>query len=104
MKSIAEAHREMLPHFEVLPPVRTPLLSALGQVLAEDLLAAGDLPPFDNSAMDGYAVRHDEVSEASSCPSWARRAPAERRHRRSGPAPRCAFSPARPCPRAPTRW
>ena len=68
MKSIAEAHREMLPHFEVLPPVRTPLLSALGQVLAEDLLAAGDLPPFDNSAMDGYAVRHDEVSEGQQLP------------------------------------
>ena len=36
---------------------RVPLLEAAGRVLARDVLAPIDLPPFDNSAMDGYAVR-----------------------------------------------
>ncbi|MBI3289569.1 MAG: molybdopterin molybdotransferase MoeA [Elusimicrobia bacterium] len=36
---------------------RVPLAKAAGRVLAEDVRAAQDLPPFDNSAMDGYAVR-----------------------------------------------
>ncbi len=36
---------------------RVPLDEAAGRVLAEDLHAAQDLPPFDNSAMDGFAVR-----------------------------------------------
>lgn len=36
---------------------RVPLAEAAGRVLAEDLRAAQDLPPFDNSAMDGFAVR-----------------------------------------------
>jgi molybdopterin molybdotransferase len=40
-----------------LPVVRLPLLECLGLVLAEDLRSPVSLPPFDNSAMDGYAVR-----------------------------------------------
>ncbi|WP_067659855.1 molybdopterin molybdotransferase MoeA [Ferrimonas marina] len=39
-----------------------PLEAAAGRVLAEDIVAALDLPPFANSAMDGYAVRAEEVS------------------------------------------
>ncbi|PWI41170.1 molybdopterin molybdotransferase MoeA [Streptomyces sp. ICBB 8177] len=39
-----------------LTPVTLPLRAALGQVLAAPLTAAGDLPPFDTSAMDGWAV------------------------------------------------
>ena len=42
-----------------------PLAEADGRVLAEDLAAALDLPPFDNSAMDGYAVRAGDVLGAS---------------------------------------
>ncbi|MFE9135196.1 molybdopterin molybdotransferase MoeA [Streptomyces sp. NPDC007355] len=38
------------------PPLGVPLARALGQVLAEPLLALTDLPPFDTSAMDGWAV------------------------------------------------
>jgi molybdopterin molybdotransferase len=40
-----------------LDPERVPLPEALGRVLAEDLVSQDDIPPFDNSAMDGYAVR-----------------------------------------------
>jgi molybdopterin molybdotransferase len=57
MKSIGQALRELLPCFEPLGIERKPLLSALGRILAEDVLAREDLPAFDNSAMDGYAVR-----------------------------------------------
>jgi len=42
-----------------------PLASALGRVLAEDLIATVDLPPFDNSAVDGYAVRAADIGGAS---------------------------------------
>jgi molybdopterin molybdotransferase len=39
-----------------------PLEEADGRVLADDVIATVDLPPFDNSAVDGYAVRHDDLS------------------------------------------
>jgi molybdopterin molybdotransferase len=38
-----------------------PLSQADGRILAHDLVAASDLPPFDNSAVDGYAVRHADL-------------------------------------------
>jgi len=38
------------------------LAAALGRVLARDLVADLDLPPFDNSAVDGYAVRHGDLA------------------------------------------
>ncbi len=41
---------------EPLPPIELPLREALGTVLARDLVALADLPPFDAAAMDGYAV------------------------------------------------
>src|SRR5256886_455124 len=47
-----------------VPAVQTPLLDALGLVLAEDSAADRDVPPFRNSAMDGYAVRGDDVASA----------------------------------------
>jgi molybdopterin molybdotransferase len=47
-----------------LPPTRVPLAQALGRVLREPLRATEDLPPFDRSAMDGYAVRPDESSRS----------------------------------------
>src|SRR2546425_7835830 len=47
-----------------LPSVEPPLLDALGLVLAEDVAADRDVPPFRNSAMDGYAVRGDDVASA----------------------------------------
>jgi molybdopterin molybdotransferase len=37
------------------------LPDALGRVMAADQIAAGDLPPFDNSAVDGFAVRHADL-------------------------------------------
>lgn len=42
--------------------VRVPLAQTAGRVLAEHLLAPLALPPFDNSAVDGFAVRHADVA------------------------------------------
>jgi molybdopterin molybdotransferase len=47
-----------------LPVVEPPLADCLGLVLAADLTAPISLPPFDNSAMDGYAVRAADVAAA----------------------------------------
>ena len=45
-----------------LPPVPTPVEQAVGRALAEDVRSAVEMPPFDKSAVDGYAVRAAEVS------------------------------------------
>lgn len=47
-----------------LPAVVTPISAALGLVLADAVLARSDLPRWDNSAMDGYAVRAQDTSTA----------------------------------------
>src|SRR5919202_3537889 len=52
-----EAVRLVLENTPVLPVARVPLVDARGFVLAEDVAARFDSPPFDNSAVDGYAVR-----------------------------------------------
>jgi len=52
-----EAVRLVLENTSRLPVQRTPLLVAQGLALAEDVRAKFDSPPFDNSAVDGYAVR-----------------------------------------------
>src|ERR1044072_2688095 len=57
----AEAARIMLEHVRPLPPVRVPLRAALDAVLAEDVISPIDLPPWDNSAMDGYAWRSADL-------------------------------------------
>src|SRR5262245_45048339 len=42
---------------------QVPLSEALGRVAAADMAAPEDLPPFDNSAVDGFAVRHADLAE-----------------------------------------
>src|SRR5258708_16962411 len=44
---------------------RAPILDALGRVLAEEIRSPRDIPGFDNSAMDGYAVRAADIAAAS---------------------------------------
>lgn len=61
-----EQHLEhVLSTVPVLPPRHLMLAEALGCVLAEDVVATVAVPPFDNSAMDGYAVRAADVVGAS---------------------------------------
>ncbi|MCS7251327.1 MAG: molybdopterin molybdotransferase MoeA [Anaerolineae bacterium] len=54
---VGEARQMILEEFGPLPPESVTLSQALGRVLAEAVRAEHDLPPFPNSAMDGYAVR-----------------------------------------------
>jgi molybdopterin molybdotransferase len=61
-----EEHLErVLAGVRPMPPVAQPLLDTLGLTCAEDVVAAISLPSFDNSAMDGYAVRVADVAAAS---------------------------------------
>ncbi|HEY6203251.1 MAG TPA: gephyrin-like molybdotransferase Glp [Candidatus Limnocylindria bacterium] len=59
--SVDEALDRVLARIEPLAPTEVGLLDALGGVLTEDATADRDVPPFRNSAMDGYAVRGADV-------------------------------------------
>ncbi|MGB2694598.1 MAG: gephyrin-like molybdotransferase Glp [Dehalococcoidia bacterium] len=65
MISVEEARERILANVHRLGPVEQPILDALGQVLAEDVRAGFDIPPLDNTAMDGYAVRAADTAGAS---------------------------------------
>lgn len=65
MISVDEARNRILDYVAVLPAEEAELMDGLGRVLAEDVRAEESMPPFDNSAMDGYAVRAADVGGAS---------------------------------------
>lgn len=62
MRSVGEHLAEILQIVHPLAPLEIGLLDAHGCVLAEDVVAPAPLPGFDNSAMDGYAVRAADVT------------------------------------------
>ena len=59
--SVDDALERILARVAPLEAVETRLLDAVGAVLAEDAIADRDVPSFRNSAMDGYAVRGEDV-------------------------------------------
>src|SRR5450631_2376241 len=63
--SVDEALAHVLAAFSRLPAEEIAIADGLGRVLAADIAAANDLPPFTNSSMDGYAVRAADVRGAS---------------------------------------
>jgi molybdenum cofactor synthesis domain-containing protein len=63
-RPVAEHLDWILAQLPILEPVRVPLDHALGLALAEPVTSATDTPPFDNSAMDGYAVRRADLLAA----------------------------------------
>jgi len=65
MISVEEALERILGYASVLEPEEKPILEALGQVLAEDVFASSNIPPLDNSAMDGYALQAASTVGAS---------------------------------------
>ncbi len=65
MLSVEEAYERMMASFSPLDAAETPLLEALGHVLAVDVRSPLDLPPLANSGMDGYAVRGEDIRNAS---------------------------------------
>ena len=66
MIPVEEARERILSFVPRLEASETPLVEALGLVLAEDVRAPHMIPPLDNTSMDGYAVRADDTSGASS--------------------------------------
>ncbi len=65
MISVPEARSFVLGSCRPLPPERLPVEKALGLVLAEAVQADEAVPPFDNSAMDGYALRATDTQEGT---------------------------------------
>jgi molybdopterin molybdotransferase len=65
MISVDEHLAEILHKVDVIATLDLQLLDAHGCLLAEAVTADHDLPPFDNSSMDGYAVRVEDVAQAS---------------------------------------
>ncbi len=65
MISVNQAISIVAEHSAFLSSERLALADALGRFLAQDIVADSDLPPFDRSQMDGYAVRAADVQEAT---------------------------------------
>src|SRR5215217_4010761 len=63
--SVEQARKRILSHFQTVTTETLPLAGCANRVLAQDIVAPNDLPPFDNSSMDGFAVRAQDVSEAT---------------------------------------
>jgi molybdopterin molybdotransferase len=65
MLSVEEARRKILSKFSKLETEKTPILKSLGNVISQDILSQIDVPPWNNSAMDGYAVIKKDLLRAS---------------------------------------
>jgi len=61
MITIEEALRIVLENKQLKGPEKVDLLHALGRCLAEEVLSDTDMPPFDKSAMDGFACRREDL-------------------------------------------
>jgi len=69
MISVEAALEKILSHIQPLGFEKVSLLESQGRVIAEDIYASRDIPPLDNSGMDGYAVRYVDIQQASSSQS-----------------------------------
>lgn len=65
MISVEEALSIILSQVKVMGTERVDITSSLGRVIAEDIYARRDNPPWDNSAMDGYAARFEDIKGAT---------------------------------------
>jgi molybdopterin molybdotransferase len=65
LSTVDEQVERVVNSIRPLSPYDQPLLEALGLPVCEDIVAPMDLPSFDNSAMDGYAVYFDDVASAT---------------------------------------
>ena len=63
--SVDDARAKILADMYTLEGEAVSLPDSLDRVLAEDIVSPLDLPPFDNSAMDGYAIQHQDSATAS---------------------------------------
>jgi molybdopterin molybdotransferase len=65
MRTVSQAAADILAAIRILETESVPLREALGRVLAGDVVSPVDLPPWNNSSMDGYAVRSFDVAGAA---------------------------------------
>ncbi|MBI4437081.1 MAG: molybdopterin molybdotransferase MoeA [Candidatus Omnitrophica bacterium] len=73
MISVDEALKQVREFVMPLEAIERPLSESVGYALAETIVAATPLPPFDNSAMDGYAIQTEDVARANpENPVWLR--------------------------------
>ena len=63
LTQLQDAQRIVLEATPTLGLEKISILDALGRVLGEDIVADRDNPPWDNSAMDGFAVRWDDIKQ-----------------------------------------
>ncbi|MCC6299729.1 MAG: molybdopterin molybdotransferase MoeA [Anaerolineales bacterium] len=63
--SVSDARERILSHFQPVTTESLPLADCINRVLAQDVAAPDDLPPFDNSSMDGFALRSADIADAS---------------------------------------
>ncbi len=65
MISVQEAQNRIISNFKRLEGMSIPLDVALGRILSEPIYSNSDLPAFDNSSVDGFAVQADDISLAT---------------------------------------
>src|SRR5258705_8736971 len=63
--NVDEALRQILATIEPLTDETVELAETLGRIIAQDVIADGNLPPFPNSSMDGFALRAADIANAS---------------------------------------
>ena len=91
MIALEDARARVLAACLPLPARSLPLADALGRVLAGPVVSGVDVPPFANTAMDGFAVRAADTADAPVGLTWSGPWPPAptRPGSRSGPARRC---------------
>jgi molybdopterin molybdotransferase len=107
--SVDQALEKVLGHITVLEAEERPILDCLGQVLAEDVFSKINIPPLDNSAMDGYAVRSADTRGAGPKSPRTLRvietvAAGAVARSRVGPGTAVRIMTGRRCPRTPIAW
>ena len=65
MIDVEDALSKILSVFSPLSTQESDILRTNGMVLAEDVISGINIPPLDNSAMDGYAVKYENIKNAS---------------------------------------
>jgi molybdopterin molybdotransferase len=70
MLSVTEARERILSRFQATAEESIPLIECAERVLAVDIVAAHDLPLFDNSSMDGFAIRAADSLNAAAASPW----------------------------------
>ena len=63
MISVEQAKSTISNSCKINAIIRVDLLSAVGFILAEDVIAKINIPSFNNSAMDGYAIQHQDIED-----------------------------------------